>query len=243
MNGLFRKFNPAALLLIAVACAGATPVPSLWRDVIAIGEILENPKAWEGKEVKLLAYYRWFDLFGETGTGPAVTRSDVAFADITGAIYSTPWGNLGFSPEDTERLFLLRAKVKINPKGQPYIEVKEGREVEGLPKNVVLRVRLRGGIAGFNREILLAKDGSALYLDRKLNQHSRFKVEREELEEVLKRIHPLLGRELGTPIPDGFAYTLYAWDGDKIRTLTLYPETASHELEPVSRILNGWFFR
>lgn len=228
---------------MVIACAGVTPEPSLWRGVTTIGEILKDPKAWESKEVKLLAYYRWFDLFGETGTGPPVTRSDVAFADITGAIYSTPWIDLGFSPQETERLFLLRAKVKINPAGQPYIEVQEGQEVEGLPKNVILRVRLKGGIIGFNREILIAKDGSALYLDRKTNQHARLKVERKELEEVLRRIRPLLGQELGTPIPDGFAYTLYAWDGDKIRTLTVYPESAPRELEPVFKILKDWLFR
>lgn len=244
MYGLFGNFKLGALIfLTAMACMRVTPEPSLWAGITNIGEILKDPYAWEGKEVKILAYYRWFDLFGEAGTGPPVTRGDVSFADITGAIYAAYWENPGLSPNDTDTLLFLRARVKVNPAGQPYLEVQETKIVEGLPKGVVLRVQLRGGIAGFNQEVLLAKDGSALYLDRNLNHHVRFKVDVKDLEEVLKQIRPFLGQELGTPIPDGFAYTLYAWDGDKVRALTLYAETVPERLEPLLQILKEWFFK
>lgn len=243
MSGLFRKVRPLTLLLLSVACLKTPSEPSLWRDITPIGDILKDPKAWNGKEVNLLAYYRWFDLFGEAGVGPPVTRSDVSFADVTGAIYATHWETPGLSARDTDRLFLLRAEVKLNPAGQPYIEVKESREVEGLPKNVILRVKLKGGIAGFSQEILVAHDGSALHLDRKLNEHSRFKVEEKDLREILGQVRPLLGQELGTTVPDGFVYTLYAWDGDKVRTVILHAETAPRELEGVLQVLSKWFFK
>ncbi len=243
MNGLSRKFSPLVLLMLAISCMKATPQPPLWSGVTLIGEILKEPGAWEGRRVKLLAYYRWFDVFGEAGSGPPVTRSDVAFADVTGAIYATRWENPGLSPEDTDRLFLLEAKVKVNPAGLPYLEVEESREVEGLPRGVVLRVQLTGGIAGFNRELLVTEEGSALLLDRKLRQHSRFKVETKVLGEILKRIHPLSGQELGQPIPDGLSYTLNFWEGGKIRHLIIHQETAPGELKPVLEALSGWFFR
>ncbi len=243
MNGLFWRLSPVILLALAVACTRATPEPSLWSGVTPIGEILKEPGAWEGKEVKLLAYYRWFDVFGEAGSGPPVTRSDVAFADATGAIYATHWENPGLSPEDTDRLFLLRARVRLNPAGLPYLEVEESREVNGLPKGVVLRARLTGGIAGFNRELLVMGDGSAFLLDRKLRQHTRFKVEAKALEEILKKIRPFSGQELGHPVPDGFNYTLYFWEGNRVSQLTLHQETAPDELKPALEALSGWFFR
>jgi len=243
MNGLLRKFRPIALIFLAISCIRGTPEPSLWNGITPIGEILRNPKAWEGKSVKILAYYRWFDVFGEAGSGPPVTRSDVAFADITGAIYATHWENPGLSPKDTDRLLLLEAEVKVNPNGLPYLEVKRTQEVEGLPKGVVLRAQLMGGVAGLVREVLLAEDGTALFLDRKLNQHARAKVEAKAVTEALRQIRPLLGQELGKPVPDGFTYTIYAWEGDKIRTLILHAETAPENVKPLREFLNELFFQ
>lgn len=243
MSGLLRKFRPIVLIFSVISCVRGTPEPSLWKGVTPIGEILRDPKAWEGKSVKLLAYYRWFDIFGEAGSGPPVTRSDVAFADITGAIYATRWENPGLSPQDTDRLLLLEAEVKVNPEGIPYLEVKKTRQVEGLPKGVVLRVRLTGGIAGFNQELLLAEDGTALSLDRKLNRHARTKVEANAVAEALRQIRPLLGQELGKPIPDGFTYTIYAWEGDKVRTLILHAETAPESVKPLLGFLNELLLR
>jgi len=243
MNGLLRKFRPIALIFLAISCVRGTPEPSLWNGITPIGEILRNPKAWEGKSVKILAYYRWFDVFGEAGSGPPVTRSDVAFADITGAIYATHWENPGLSPKDTDRLLLLEAEVKVNPNGLPYLEVRRTQEVEGLPKGVVLRAQLMGGVAGLVREVLLAEDGTALFLDRKLNQHARAKVEAKAVTEALRQIRPLLGQELGKPVPDGFTYTIYAWEGDKIRTLILHAETAPENVKPLREFLNELFFQ
>jgi len=235
------KFILLVFLLSHLGMAKPKNAPTLWEDVVTIGEILRNPTYYEGKGVKILAYYRWFDLFKECGTGPVLTRSDVVFADVTGAIYATFKDGgviLESSPEATERLYLLKATLHLTKEGRPYLQIKDFKEVRGLPKNVVLRVLKRGGIAGFNKEVLIANDGNALLLDRKLNEHKRFKVDGKEVRKILNTVESHLGMEIGKPATDGISYVIYTWHGEEIDSVTIYDYEVPKSFERILSVLD-----
>jgi len=137
-----------------------SPSPPEWEGVVLIGEILAQPKEYLGRQVTLTAYYRGWDLFGEAGSGPPLTRSDVAVADATGGIYVVPAGEGAFAglprlaPFDrasTEVLLRLSGKVQANAAGQPYVLVSKAEALEGLPAQVLLRARRTGGLAGLDQ--------------------------------------------------------------------------------------------
>lgn len=239
------------LLLAACRSAPVSPTPSppaLREGTTPIGRILADPAAFAGKEVLLLAYFRGWDLLQEAGTTPPVTRSDVVFADPTGALYADSH-TMDVLPEasalrptrldDTETLFRLRARVQQTPAGQPYLVLLEGEAVAGLPRDTWLRIRRTGGIAGFDEELLALTDGTVRYLDRRRRCRATFPTEPAERDAVLRSLVGLPSGTLGTPIPDGFVYVLTWPEGGTFRTLTLYAETA-----PVTRpgleVLNRW---
>ena len=98
----------------------------------AIGSILSTPADYAGQEVTIVGYYRGWDLLGEAGTGPAVTRSDWVITDSSGAIYVEARGGfdraLGLNPssrDDATEVVRLVGMVRINDRGQPYIEPKK----------------------------------------------------------------------------------------------------------------------
>jgi hypothetical protein len=226
------------------------PSPSTGESVTPIGEILADPRAYEGREVTVVAYYRGWDLLGEAGSGPPLTRSDVAVADATGGIYIVFAGEEAvsglprlapFDREATETLLRLYGVVQLNPNGQPYILVKKGEVMKGLPARVLLRVRRTGGIAGMDQELMAMADGTLYFLDRKSRTHVRCQVDPAQVLQAAEGLRPFLGGEVGRQVPDGFAYAVTLQDGEQVRTAVFYegtlPEDAARALAP----LQDWF--
>jgi hypothetical protein len=121
-----------------------------------VGSILSNPADHAGQEVTIVGYYRGWDLLEEAGTGPPVTRSDWVITDSSGAIYVEARGGfdqaLGLTPsshDDTREVLRLVGVVRVNDKGQPYIEP-EKLETVTSPMAVP-------EATGVEREMLLAK--------------------------------------------------------------------------------------
>jgi len=211
--------------------ASPTACPPLWEGAIPIGEILARPEAYLGREVVIVAYYRGWDWFGEVGHGPPLTRSDVAVADATGAIYiapagpeALPWGPSlrPFDPASTEILWRLRGTVERTPAGALYLRVAKGEAVEGLPVGVLLRIRRQGGLAGFDQELMITEQGTLYLLDRRTRRAARVWIDPLEARRVLGKLSALPEAGYGAPVPDGFIYMLRFWMGDKIRTFVLY---------------------
>ncbi len=226
------------------------PSPALWEDVTPIGEILADPAGYRGREVTVVAYYRGWDLLGEAGSGPPCTRSDIAVADPTGAIYIAPAGEeamhglpplLPFEVESTETLLRLHGRVEMTEGGQPYILVTKMEEIKGLPARVLLRVRRTGGIAGMDQELMALSDGTLYFLDRKTRTHIRWKTDPVQVIQGIERLRPFLDSEVGTQVPDGFAYAITVQDGERVRTAVFYegrlPEEAARALAPIQ----DWF--
>lgn len=228
-----------------------SPRPSPSPEVTVIRDILADPARYEGREVIVVAYYRGWDLFGETGGGPPRTRSDVAVADATGAIYIVPADGAEKilealpSPQDiaaTDILLRLRGKVERTPDGRPYLAVTEVKRMEGLPPGIALRVRRTGGIAGFDQELTVFGDGTAYFTDRRLRQRAHFQVDSAALQQAIEGLRPFLGQgEVGVPVPDGFAYMITVQEEGKTEQVTFYegrlPESAAQALQPV----RDWF--
>jgi hypothetical protein len=92
-------------------------------------DILADPKGFEGRSVTLVGYYRGWDLLGEVGSGPPVTRSDWVIRDGGGAIYVRAGlaveGDIPLNPgsrEDTEKVLRVTGIVRVTGEGRPYIE-------------------------------------------------------------------------------------------------------------------------
>ncbi len=259
VQGRLRIFALVPISLLA-ACGPIfpttpTPVPhpSLWQGAIPIRELLAHPDAYLGREVVVVAYYRGWDLFGEVGAGPPLTRSDVAVADASGAIYIVPAGPesfarmpsvLPFKPEFTETLLRLRGRLERNEQGMLYLRVLDGEEVQGLPTGVVLRVRRMGGFAGFDQELMATEAGTLYFLDRRARRHTRISGDPDEILRVARRLPALSEPTYGTPVPDGFAYEVRFWEGDKVRGLTIYDPSGDGLPKAVEEILEAirrWF--
>ncbi len=142
---MYRLAKPKALLLpvamgllIAplLGCQGAatassTPPPTMGAASLTqiIRDIVVDPKGFEGSTVTLVGYYRGWDLLGEVGSGPPVTRSDWVIRDGGGAIYVRAGlaveGDIPLNPgskEDTERVLRVTGIVRVTGDGRPYIE-------------------------------------------------------------------------------------------------------------------------
>ncbi len=250
-----------ALLMVLAACAPKPfaspltspsapptppPSPAVGEEITPIGAILADPVAYRGREVTVIAYYRGWDLLGEAGTGPPRTRSDIAVADATGAIYIAPAGEeamSGLPPllpsqvESTETLLRLHGRVEMTENGQPYLLVTKMEEVKGLPARVVLRVHRTGGFAGMNEELMALSDGTLYYLNRKTRTHVRWKADPAQVIQAVEGLRPFLDKEVGTQVPDGFAYSITVQDGEQVRTAVFYegklPEDAGRALAPI----------
>ena len=240
----------SVLLLASSSCEELWPPTStreLWRGAVRIGDILSSPSSYEGKDVTVVGYYRGWDLFGEAGCGPPLTRSDIAIADATGGIYVVGVERIKgieelspFSLYDTDRLFKVKGVVRVSASKCPYIEAMEGGAVEGLPVGVVLRARRMGGIAAFDEELMVMDSGAARYLDRRARKISDISMGREEVSRALNILRILPLGEIGSPIPDGFSYMFIFWEDGGIRTVKLHEIQLPRDAEELREILNGW---
>lgn len=247
---------PILLLLVGMVGCGRVPEmppgqPGLWEGVTPVGRILANPAEYDGKEVLLLVYFRGQDLLGEAGGRPPLSQEDMVFADPTGAIYAegTTLGRLRDIAElrrtpllaAREILLRLRSRVRRTTAGQPYLEVLEGEQVEGLPIGVVLGVTYSGTIAGLTEQLMVLRDGAAYYVNWNLRRSHVFRVESGAVADVLRKLRPLLERgTVGTAIPDGSTYRVTAWETEKWRTVTIHVPTAPPEADEVLKDLGRW---
>jgi hypothetical protein len=136
----------ALCLLIAAssACQGAaspspTAVPTMAPATLTqlVKDILANPDEFEGRSVTLVGYYRGWDLLGEAGSGPPVTRSDWVLRDDSGAIYVQASlaveGDITLNPgsmAETDRVLQVTGVVRVTAERQPYIEPQRIERVE-----------------------------------------------------------------------------------------------------------------
>lgn len=226
------------------------PSPSVGESITLIGDILADPERYQGQEVTVVAYYRGWDLLGEAGSGPPLTRSDVAVADATGGIYIAFAGEeaRGDIPplapldrEATETLLRLHGVVQMNPNGQPYILVTKGAVMKGLPAHVLLRVRRTGGLAGMDEELMAMADGTLYFLDRKSRTSVRWKVDSAQVLQAVEGLRPFLDREVGHQVPDGFAYAITLQDGERVRSATFYEGTLPEEADRALNPVREWF--
>jgi hypothetical protein len=106
--------------------AGQQSPPDYFISITAvIDEILDSPQEYVGKPVEITGYFQGWDLLGEVGQPPPVTRSDWVIADEGGALYVTgpPPSDLNpASLDDVGTLIHLTATVAMQP-GQVYLEV------------------------------------------------------------------------------------------------------------------------
>ncbi len=229
-----------------------SPLPSraVGEDVTPIGAILADPAAYRGREVTVVAYYRGWDLLREAGSGPPGPLSAIAVADPTGAIYIAPAGEEAmsglpplrpFQVESTETLLRLHGRVEMTDTGQPYILVTKMEEVKGLPARVLLRVRRTGGFAGMDQELMAMADGTLYFLDRKTRVHTRWKTDPAQIARVIEGLRPFLDGEVGTQVPDGFAYAVTVQDGEQVRTAVFYEGRLSDEASQALAPLQDWF--
>ncbi len=223
------------------------PIPSLWEGVTSIGRLREDPGAYVGREVWILAYFRGWDVLGEVGSPPPVTRSDVVFADVRGAIYADA-RTLERVPgvEELHRqsameghLFRLRARVRQAADGSPYLELLEGEEVQGLPVGVLLREYRSGGIMGAMEELLVLEGGKAIFISWNVRRRCVIEVESGEVAGLLKGLRALPD-VIGQPIPDGYTHEITFRDGASFRRVTIYTPSGSDEARPVLDILGRW---
>jgi len=180
--------------------------------------------------------------------GPPLTRSDVAVADPTGCIYIAPAGEEAmkdiplrpFDREATETLLRLHGQVRLSPRGQPYILVTKGEVWNGLPARVLLRVRRTGGIAGMDHELMAMADGTLYFLDRKNRLHVRWKTTPDAVARTVEGLRPFLDQEVGTPVPDGFAYAVTVQEGEQIRKVIFHEGTLPGAADPALAPLREW---
>ena len=196
----------------------------------------------------ILAYYRGWDLLGEAGVGPPLARSDVAVADPTGCIYIVPAGEEAlkdiplrpFDREATETLLRLRGQAWRNPRGQPYILVTKGEVWNGLPARVLLRVRRTGGIAGMDHELMAMADGTLYFLDRKNRLHVRWNTTPDAVARAVEGLRPFRDQEVGTPVPDGFAYAVTIQEGEQIRKAIFHEGALPAAADPALAPIREW---
>lgn len=113
------------------ATPSPTPMPTMTTPAFTqiAKDILADPMEFEGFPVTLVGYYRGWDLLGEAGNGPPVTRSDWVIRDDSGAIYVQAGlaveGDINLNPgsmTDTEKVLRVTGVVRVTGEGQPYIE-------------------------------------------------------------------------------------------------------------------------
>jgi putative hemolysin len=107
-------------------CAPAD-ITSIFTDVV--GKIINQPNDYIGQEVSITGYFRGWDLLGETGYSPPVTRSDWVIKDGSGAIYiaAEEGAEIPFNPsskEDTTKILRVVGVVTLSDAGKPFLSLK-----------------------------------------------------------------------------------------------------------------------
>ncbi len=228
---------------------GTTFLADDTRPTRVLEAVRADPKAWEGRYIRVVGSYEGWDLFGSVGTGPAVTRSDWVIRDETGAIYVHPGSGavegLDIPPSQKVEGVLLRlfVQVRVNDAGQPYLWVVQGNRIGAGPK-VWLEYERSGGFAGFHDRLTIYEDGSAT-LDRK-GVYTALRLSQEEMERLKGTLSTANFLSLNEsympadPCCDRFVYTIrYANPaGGKPHTVTTMDGTVPPELLPVLEALN-----
>ena len=134
---IFSLFVTVSLLTASAAACQPTATPGITLPPATpslaftrvVQDILADPNAFEGQPVSVVGYYRGWDLLGEAGSAPPVTRSDWVVRDETGAIYVLAGlaveGEINLNPgstQDTTRVVRVTGVVRVTDAGQPYIE-------------------------------------------------------------------------------------------------------------------------
>ena len=89
-----------------------------------ISRIIQAPDEFLGEQVEITGYFQGWDLLGEVGGTPPVTRSDWVIADAGGAIYVTGMLPAGLDPaskDDVGAVIYLVATVATRQE-QVYLE-------------------------------------------------------------------------------------------------------------------------
>ena len=113
----------------APAAQSTASAPNPVSNLIA--GILQAPDDYLGTEVEITGYFQGWDLLGEVGGPPPVTRSDWVIADEGGALYVTGMLPTGLDPaskDDVGAVVHLIATVAMRQE-QVYLEA---RSVEVL---------------------------------------------------------------------------------------------------------------
>jgi hypothetical protein len=145
-----------------------------------------------------------------------------------------------FDREATETLLRLRGQVRRNPRGQPYILVTKGEVWNGLPARVLLRVRRTGGIAGMDHELMAMADGTLYFLDRKNRLHVRWNTTPDAVARAVEGLRPFRDQEVGTPVPDGFAYAVTIQEGEQIRKAIFHEGALPAAADPALAPIREW---
>lgn len=220
------------------------------RPTRVLEAVRANPKAWEGRYIRVVGYYEGWDLFGSVGTGPAVTRSDWVIRDESGAIYvhagGAPVEGLDIPPSEKVEGVLLRlfAQVRVNDAGQPYLWVVQGARIDQA-RQVWLEYERTGGFAGFMDRLTVYTDGRAV-LNRK-GLETTFRLTPEEMDRIRGELTTARFTDLNEaympsdPCCDRFTYVIrYANpEGGKPHTVKTMDGTVPPELVPVLEALNN----
>jgi putative hemolysin len=100
-----------------------------------ITKILNKPNDYVDQEVTVIGYYRGWDLLGEAGYPPPVTRSDWVIKDNSGAFYISAQAGVEvpFNPsgkEDSNKVIKVIGVVKLTASGKPYLSLKSIEEIK-----------------------------------------------------------------------------------------------------------------
>jgi putative hemolysin len=107
-------------------CAPAD-ITSIFTNVV--GKIINQPNDYIGQEVSVTGFFRGWDLLGETGNSPPVTRSDWVIKDGSGAMYiaSEESVEIPFNPssqENTVKILKVVGVVTLSDSGKPFLSLK-----------------------------------------------------------------------------------------------------------------------
>ena len=92
-----------------------------------VGVILDAPREFDGRIFEITGYFRGWNLYGEAGGRPPVTRSDWVIADNTGAIYVTGAAPPGLDPSsraDAWSVIRLTGRVVYVRLGTSHLQVR-----------------------------------------------------------------------------------------------------------------------
>jgi hypothetical protein len=118
--------SETATLTPAYPQGQSTPIESNLMVSNLIAEILRAPDDYAGTQVEIIGYFQGWDLLGEVGEPPPVTRSDWVIADEGGALYVTGMLPANLDPaskDDIGTVIRLTATVATRQE-QVYLEAK-----------------------------------------------------------------------------------------------------------------------